>query len=50
MTISEKTVGDEVTTSRIGKKWYHQYNEYSAKEREGKAKYFADMLRLSYHI
>ena len=28
-----KTVGDEATTSGNGKKWCHQYNDYSAKER-----------------
>ena len=34
---------DEVTTSRIGKKRRHQYNEYSAKEREDIGKYSADV-------
>ena len=37
-----KTVGDEATTSGIGKKWRHQYNEYSAKERVDIGKYASE--------
>ena len=41
----QKTVGDEVTTSGIGKKRYNQY-KYSAKERVDIRKYSTEMLRL----
>ena len=42
----QKSVGDEVTTSRICKKWHHQNNESSAEERADIGKYSAEVLWL----
>ena len=39
-------VVEEVTTSGIGKKWHHQYNEYLAKERADIGKYSVEVLLL----
>ena len=36
-------LGDEVTTSGIGKKWHYQY-KYSAKEKVDIGKYFSEVL------
>ena len=40
-------MGDEVTTSRIGKKRCRQY-KYSAKERVDKGKYFTEVIWFPY--
>ena len=44
----QKTVGDEVITSGIGKKQQYQYNGYSSKERAGIGKYSAEVLLFLY--
>ena len=41
---------EKVTTSGIGKKRHHQYNEYSAKERADIGKYSAEMLWVPYPL
>ena len=46
----QKTVGDKVTTSRIGKKWHQQYSKDSAKERVDISDYSTEALRLPYRL
>ena len=38
----QKTVRDKATTSGIGKKWHHQHNDYSTKERPDISKYVSE--------
>ena len=43
----QKTVGDKVTTSKMGRKRCYQY-KYSAKERANIGKYSTELLQLPY--